>query len=211
MIITVDHILLNGAQGAPDTLADAELYLDDDAGLLYVTTEEGLFAVPIAALVPPALSDDTGQALIKTPEGATYATLVPGAGGRPFGTEDWRIPGAAPTGVGSADFEADTYYALFEMSLPGMLSHVRVVLESDADVTYGVCEWRAGAPADVLTTSTASGAGRHDDDVSVSLAPGVYATYFTPTSPVAAKVIHCSFDLSRFTPNFVGHPVGLGF
>lgn len=212
MIILVDHIRLNGGDGAPGALADAELYIDQAAGLLYVKTESGTYGVPLAVIGLPTPPEDDAVVLVKTDAGADYAVLDGGAGGRPFDDASWRVPGVTPLTVTHATFTGGTtYYALFEMSEAKTLAGQRVVLAGTAGVLFGVVPWVDGAPGAPITSTTDTGTGVIDDIVSADLAPGVYATFFRPSVTVSVQVLDAQPLTPRYSPNFLGYPVALSF
>jgi hypothetical protein len=212
MIINAEHIQLNGGSGAPDALADAELYVDEEAGLLYVSTENGIYGVPLSVIAPPDAPGDATLALVKTDTGAEFSAMAAGAGGRPFDSQPWRIPGRSPILAGVSDFSPGiNYYGLFEMSEAKTVTRQRVVLIGTANVTFGICEWSGTGAGTVLTSTSATTVGPNISDVSVTLSPGVYATFFSTDAPVQARVLHCGAYLGRNTPDFPGHPVALSF
>lgn len=203
----LEALKINGGAGAPASLADGELYIDEDGRRLYTKSASGIAGTPLDVMGLPLTRGVPNDAvLLKTEDFAEWGVLSAGAGGAVFDSETWRIPGIAPAAVSSKTFPAASGgSATFFLNHPRTLSNTRVrALSGTGNLTIDV---NAANGANYFSRTYAiAGAGVYTFSPNLALPAGIYSIVYTST---ATLVIETVDGYLAWTPALQSFPVSM--
>uniref|UniRef100_A0AB74UG26 Tail fiber protein n=1 Tax=Caulobacter phage BL57 TaxID=3348355 RepID=A0AB74UG26_9VIRU len=206
-------VLLNGGAGPPADPADGELYIDEAGRTLYVETVVGVQGIPLDVGYVPRRPSGTPPDYVvnKTATGAAWGPLAGGAGGSPFDSAEFRVPGMAPTGLDTVVLPgASGGMGLFEMPLQALLREVRVHASAGAGAATLALYPFNGSLGSVIYSQTVTLTAPETQvlPVSIALVPGVYAWVWTGAASLTLDAVKGSLPWA--TREQV-HPVAMKF
>lgn len=201
---------INGDEGAPASLADGELYIDELNRKLYVQTKSGLQATDLDVMgMPSTIGVDSAFVLIKSADGSEWRELSAGGGGFEPDAEPWRIPGLAPVSVGSLSFPgASGQMSLLQLGKAGLLVNTRVrVSLGTGSLVMTLYNYDGALGSQVFShTYVISGAGVYTFVPSFPLDAGSYALVFTCLSSIIVETVE---GYTVWSDVLQAHPVSL--
>ncbi|AFU87962.1 hypothetical protein CcrColossus_gp092 [Caulobacter phage CcrColossus] len=201
---------INGGAGAPTSLEDGELYIDEVARKLYVKTASGLNATPLDVMgYPSTIGVDAEYVLVKSDTGSEWRELSAGGGGFEPDAEPWHIPGLAPASMGSLTFPAASgQTSLMRLGKAGLLVGTRVrATFGTGSLTMTIYEYDGSLGAQVYThTYAIAGAGVYTFAPNFPFDAGEYAIVFTCLSSIIVEVVQ---GYTVWSDALQAHPVSL--
>jgi hypothetical protein len=206
-------IKLKGGSGAPGSLADGEIALDEAAGVLYTKSTGGIDGTPLDIAPLPA-AGVSGQVLLQGLSGPEWGLLSAGAGGRPFDARTWRVPGLIPTGVTQIDAVAGEV-AVFEVAESAHLIrlHTRVISGAGSmQLVIAPYDGTVGSPV-VDEPVSVAGPGDYEVGVDVVLPVGRYAAICeaVASETAGALMVQVVQGLLPWSSTFWRHGVWMEF
>lgn len=182
-----DLLRVKKGDPAPATLETGEIALDEALRLLFTDTGGVPAVLPLDIAPLPAASGLLSEICVQTSDGPVYAALSAGAGGRPFDSKPWRVPGVTGVDMGTLDLlPVSIYVATIEIGAPSMLLGLRVDALSADTVTFGLRDHQGGSILEV--THTGSG-GLIEAITGVLLPPGRYQTFVSTTAGASFRTL----------------------
>lgn len=188
--LLLEALKINGGTGAPASLADGEIYIDEAARKLYTKSAQGIAATPLDVMGTPLTRGvDVDAVLIKTPGASEWRILSAGGGAAEYDTETWRIPGIAPAAVSSLAFPAASgQSALLYVAKPKTLANTRVrALSGTGNLTLSLTD--ATGAEYFNHVYAVAGAGVYTFAPNVPLPAGLYTLTFTAAAALSIETV----------------------
>lgn len=188
--LLLETLKINGGAGAPTTLADGELYIDEVARKLYTKSQQGIAGTPLDVMgMPLARGVDVNAVLVKSPGASEWRILSAGGGAAEYDSETWRVPGIAPAAVSSKAFPAASgQTALLFVAKPKTLSNTRVrALSGTGNLTLSLTD---STGAEYFNHVYAiAGAGVYTFAPNVPLPAGLYTLTYTSAATLSIETV----------------------
>ncbi|AXQ68638.1 hypothetical protein HOU00_gp099 [Caulobacter phage CcrPW] len=201
---------INGGTGAPASLDEGELYIDEQGRKLYVQTDAGLNATPLDVMgFPSTIGVDPSYVLVKADAGSEWRELSAGGGGFVPDDEPWHIPGLAPASVGSLSFPAASgQKSLMRLGKAGLLVGTRVrATFGTGSLAMSIYEYDGALGTQAYThTYAIAGAGVYTFAPNFPFDAGEYAIVFTCLSSVIVEAVE---GYTVWSDALQSHPVSL--